>query len=221
MATNPFFNNYTNNQNEKDLFEGLTIEMIKMYGFDAYYLPRTVNAKDELYHEDRLSSYDSAHELEFYLKSVDNFEGDGDFFSNLGLEIRDQMVLACAIKRWKEEVGEVLDRLRPYEDDLLYLPFTKRFYRISFVDHEDVFYQNGSLRTYMLRCELIEYSGQRIQTGIAELDTYFESVDTTEATTIEELADKDPFAKNEVLQDLADEVMNFDVLDPFAENGRF
>lgn len=221
MALNQFFNNYTNNTNERQLYENLTIEMIQTFGHNFLYLPKTVSNKDNLYHEDKVPVYTSVHELEFYVKSMDNFEGDGTFFANMGLEIRNQMTLVVAQKRWIEEVGAVIEKPRPYEDDLLFWRQTNRFYRISLVDHEDVFYQFGALRTYTIKCEFLEYSGQRIETGDAFLDSYFDGIDTSEAETLEELEVMDPFAKNKYIQEEAEEILNFDERDPFSENGNW
>ena len=44
MAVNHFFQggNGIGNQNEKNLYEDLIIEGLKIYGHDVYYLPRTL-----------------------------------------------------------------------------------------------------------------------------------------------------------------------------------
>jgi len=110
-----------------------------------------------------------------YVKSVDGFEGDGDFLSKFGLEIRDQMVLTVSRRRFTEEVyldgsDTVGTTDRPNEGDLIYFPLNNKLFEIKFVEHEAVFYQMGSLQTYDLTCELFEYSHERLDTGVAAID---------------------------------------------------
>ena len=59
---------------------------------------------------------------------------------------------------------------RPKEGDLLWFPMTDDLYEIKFVEHEAVFYQMGRLQTYDIRCELFEYSSERMNTGFADVD---------------------------------------------------
>ena len=170
MATNLFFNNYAFSQ-EQNLIEDLIIESIKIYGFDCYYLPRSIVAEDSLFGEDVLSKFDNAYSVEMYIKSVDGFEGEGDFLSKFNIEIRDEMVLTVSQRRFGEEV-EVLNNEgvgRPAEGDLIYFPLNNKIFEVKFVEHEEIFYQMGSLQTYDLRCELFKYSHRRIEKGIGVL----------------------------------------------------
>ena len=172
-TTNLYFNNYGNFQ-EQTLVEDLIIESIKIYGIECFYMPRTMVAEDNLFGEDVLSKFESAYPLEMYIKSVDGFEGDGDFLSKFGLEIRDEMVVTISQRRFGEEV-EISDTTesaaRPVEGDLIYFPLNGKIFEVKFVEHEAIFYQMGGLQTYDLRCELFEYSHQVIDTGIAGIDT--------------------------------------------------
>ena len=56
MAVNKYFNHF-NYAREQDLVEDLTIESIKIYGHDVKYVPRTIVARDNLYGEDSLSTF--------------------------------------------------------------------------------------------------------------------------------------------------------------------
>jgi hypothetical protein len=58
------------------------------------------------------------------------------------------------------------------EGDLVYLPFAKGLFEISFVEQEDPFYQLQNLPTFQLKCELFQYGGEAIDTGIESIDTY-------------------------------------------------
>lgn len=162
---------------EQRLIEDLIIESIKIYGIECFYMPRTLIAKDNLFGEDVLSKFEEAYPIEMYIKSVDGFSGDGDFLSKFGLEIRDEMVLTVAQRRWDEEVGaySTEDAGRPVEGDLIYFPLNEKIFQVKFVEHEAVFYQMGSLQTYDLTLELWEYSHEQLDTGIGVIDAVEDS----------------------------------------------
>jgi len=179
MATNLYFNNY-GHQQQQWLIEDLIIESIKIYGMEVYYIPRTLVSEDTIWGEDTISTFDEAIPLEMYIKNVDGFEGEGDFLSKFGLEIRDEMTLTVAKRRYEEEITSHThagqdtvshdQANRPIEGDLIYFPLNGKLYEIKFVEHEAIFYQMGSLQTYDLRCELFEYSHQELNTGITDID---------------------------------------------------
>ena len=173
-TVNHYFNNFTNSM-EQNLVEDLIIESIRIYGIECLYIPRTLVKEDLLFGEDVLSKFDTAYPIEMYVKSVDGFEGDGTFLSKFGLEIRDQMILTMARRRFVEEVyvdgsDTVGTTDRPNEGDLIYFPLNNKLFEIKFVEHEAIFYQMGSLQTYDITCELFEYSHERLDTGVAVID---------------------------------------------------
>ena len=160
---------------EQNLVEDLIIESIRIYGIECLYIPRTLVKEDLLFGEDVLSKFTTAYPIEMYVKSVDGFEGDGTFLSKFGLEIRDQMILTMARRRFVEEVyvdgtDTVGTTDRPNEGDLIYFPLNNKLFEIKFVEHEAIFYQMGSLQTYDITCELFEYSHERLDTGVAAID---------------------------------------------------
>ena len=144
----------------KDLIEDLIIESIKIYGYDNFYIPRTIVKEDDLFGEDVLSKFDNALPLEMYIKNVEGFDGEGEFLTKFNLEVRDQVTFSIAQRRWQEEV-DVLDRkldeqgervTRPTEGDLIFFPLTGQLYEIKYVDKQPIFYQMGQLQMYDLRC---------------------------------------------------------------------
>ena len=171
MATNQYFNHHGTNTPENRLIENLMIESIQTYGIDVYYLPRTLNNEDTLLGEDASASYDSAHTIEMYIKTVDGFEGSGDFIAKWGLQIKDQITFTVAKRRW-QELGLATDgRAKiPHEGDLIYFPITKALFQILFIEDEAIFYQTGQLQSYDMLCEMFTYSDQTFDTGIDELD---------------------------------------------------
>lgn len=164
MAKNSFFKHTSN---EQQVVEDLTIETIKIHGQDMVYIPRTLVNKDELFGEDTISKFESGTQIEMFIESVDGFEGDGDFISKFGLEIKDSMSLVVSKKRFEQELAMT----RPKEGDLIYFPLSNGLFEIKFVEHENPFYQLGKLYTYKLSCELFQYSQEDIETGWSDVDT--------------------------------------------------
>ena len=107
MAVNKYFNHF-NYAREQDLVEDLTIESIKIYGHDVKYVPRTIVARDNLYGEDSLSTFNNAADVEMYIKNVEGFEGEGDLLSRFGLQIRDEITFTLARKRFDQIRSEKL-----------------------------------------------------------------------------------------------------------------
>ena len=131
---------------------------------------------------------------------------------------------------------------RPQEGDLIYFPMVGKIFEIKFVEHEQIFYQTGRLQTYDVRCELFEYSSERISTGNTEIDaiesTY--SLDTIgyqftleDGTGVAQLEDggtllqeytietTDKSANNEFFQTQADNILDFSEINPFGEIDRY
>lgn len=230
MATNPYFRNY-GNFNEQNLIDDLVIESIKMYGVDIAYIPRNFDSIDNILNEDDTSTfggdlttqggnnYSIVYDMEMYVKSVDGFEGEGDFLSRFGLQIRDQVTFSVAYRTFERFATRLdPDQTRPNEGDVIYFPLNDKMFKVMFVEHESVFYQHGALQVYDLRCELFEYSGERFQTGRYEIDYHFDDLDITQATTLTQLANTDPVAKNVYFEAEADSVLDFSEIDPFSEN---
>jgi hypothetical protein len=59
---------------------------------------------------------------------------------------------------------------RPLEGNLVYHPIFAKMFEISFVDHDEPFYQLDNNPVYKLRCKQYEYSSESIDTGIATID---------------------------------------------------
>ena len=171
MARNQYFNLHGTDTPEQRLIENLNIEAIKTFGIDVHYCPRTLNDEDTLMGEDNTASYNSAHTIEMYIKSVDGFEGSGDFISKFGLQINDQVTFTVAKRRFRE-LGMTTDGRAdmPHEGDLIYFPTTSALFQILFVEDEAIFYQTGALQTYDMLCEFFTYSDQNLNTGIEVID---------------------------------------------------
>ena len=128
---------------------------------------------------------------------------------------------------------------RPLEGDILYFPLTTKLYEIKFVEHEPVFYQTGALQMYDLRCELFEYSSEKIDTGYEEIDVvedrysadvlFFELLledgnkllneDGDSLLSEYRVSDKQPTADNEYLEAQQLDILDFSEGNPFSEGG--
>ena len=171
MATNHYFNHYGTNTAEQRLLENIIIESIKVYGIDLNYMPRTLVNEDKLFGDDRSSQFNSSKTIEMYIKNVDGFEGEGTFVSNFGLEVRDQITLTVAKRRWEELAFEGSGRDKePKAGDLIYFPLTDGLFTVLGVTDTNTFFQTGALQTFDLTCELFTYGDEKIDTGIEEID---------------------------------------------------
>lgn len=227
---------------EQQLIEDLCIESIGIYGHEVYYIPRSIINKDDIYGEDTLSSYNSAFFMDMYVKSFDSYEGDGTFLSKFNLEIRDQITFSLANRTFANEVGSEFQIIRPREGDLIYSMMMKRLFIIKYVNDKPIFYQMGALQMMDLTCEVFEYSSEKFNTGIYEIDAIEEnySVDEYSASGIltsngnlivdnngnslilgqfdfdEQMGDV--FADNDEIEEESKPIVDWTTSDPFGES---
>jgi hypothetical protein len=180
MPTNLYFNNFPGDQvtSEQLLVEDLVIESLQMHGMDVYYLPRTSRDEvDYLYGEDTLKQYRTAYPLEMYLENITGMDGEQDFISKFGLEIRDEITFLVSRRRFRYATG-ASNLIRPREGDLIYLPMMRNFFEITFVEHENdqaMYYtlgrgRGGNVYVYALKLKQFVFSEEVISTGIDEID---------------------------------------------------
>lgn len=173
MATNLYFNNF-NSSPEQRLVEDLMIETIKINGVDCYYIPNiNEEARDLLYGEDPLKKFTAAYPLELYITNVDGYEGEREFFSKFGLEIRNNMSVIISKRSFARWVPQTY--IRPREGDLIYIPFfaqTGEMYEIKYVNFSEAFYVLGNKYPFFYKLELekFKYSQETIDVGIPIID---------------------------------------------------
>ena len=214
-----YVNNF-DNQPEQKLVNDLLEEVIKFHGIDVHWIPRILVAEDDLYGEDVLSRFDRTFLIEMYIKNIEGFEGEGDFLSRFGLDIRDQLTLTLSQRRFAD-LGSGYPR--PREGDLIFFPLNKKLFEIKFVEHELPFYPMGTLPVYELRCELFIYSSQDIDTGISDIDgveTQFTYANTDVDSTTNEAtaaATAKPGDDNVNVETAADKILDFSDGNPFGD----
>ena len=158
---------------EQQTFEDIMVESLKIYGQETYYLPRQIVKRDNILNEDIESQFLDAYTIEMYIEDIEGFGGEGNLMQKFGLEIRDEVTFIVAKRSWEKLVGawnNTVDNFRPNEGDLIYLPLSQSFFEISFVEHEQPFYQINNLPVYKLQCKLYEYNDEDFETGIQEID---------------------------------------------------
>jgi hypothetical protein len=245
MSINHYFQSGTNigRTSEQLLYEDLIIECLKIYGFEVFYMPRSTFQEDTILTEDTLNHYKQAYPLEMYLSDVDGFGGEGDLLTKFGVELRDQANFVVSKRRWDQTVareGSVQLDTRPAEGDLIFFPLTQSTFEIRKVEGSDPFFQVGKLYVYNLSCELYQYSGERISTGIQQIDEVerTSSLDiqnyqlllengnnftyeyTSNSYVILESFDPDTidvFSQNDDFESLKNDVLDFSETNPFGE----
>lgn len=171
MAKNVYFSGGTTS--EQRLYEDLIIESLKIYGHDVYYLPREIVNEDDLFTEDVISKFDENYMIEMYISNYEGFEGDGSLLTKFGVRIADEATFIISKRRWEDLISSsnnLVSNFRPNEGDAIYLPLTDQLFQIKFVEHEKPFRQLDGIQTYNLVAELMEYSGERLETGVEEID---------------------------------------------------
>jgi hypothetical protein len=175
MPVNHYFQggNGIGNDSEKRLHEDLIIEGLKIYGHDCYYLPRTLVNHDLVLGEDVLSKFDQSYMLEMYIETTEGFAGEQELVSKFGLEIREDTTFMISKRRWQNQVDSTATLIktgRPNEGDLVYVPLMNSFFEIQFVEDQEPFFQLGNLPVYKLKTTRFEYSSEKLNTGVPEID---------------------------------------------------
>jgi hypothetical protein len=158
--------------------------------------------------------------------------------SKFGIEIRDQVVFSVAQRIFNEEIGTFTTQPRPNEGDLIYFPLNQKCFQIKYVNKFEMFYPLGKLYTWEMTCELFEYAGETMNTGIPEIDILQKKYDTNvynwslkdqdgnllltedgdlivlEGSGVDDLI---PAAENDEIQRESDLFVDFSAVDPFSQ----
>jgi hypothetical protein len=173
MPVSNYFNNYSGvKTNEQRLMEDVVTESIKIMGHDVYYIPRdSYDSLDEIFGEYAKSKFTRAYVIEAYLANVEGYEGDGDFFSKFGLEIRDTSNFIFSRRSFQRYIPSTITK-RPREGDLVYVPVLEKLFEVKFVEEELMFFSLGKRDPYIyeLRCELFRFNNEDLDTGVEQID---------------------------------------------------
>jgi hypothetical protein len=163
---------------EKNLYEDLIIEQLKIYGQDTYYLPREEITRDSVL-GNSVDKFTDAYAIEMYVEDVNGFAGQGDLVGKFGLEVRDELTLVVARRTFEilvDNTSNTLSINRPREGDIIWLSRFKKFFQIDFVEDEDPMYQINDLPIFKLKCSMWEYASESVETGVTDIDDRLDSV---------------------------------------------
>lgn len=189
MPVSGYFNNFPSQKrinNEHLLMEDVVVESIKIMGHNCYYIPReSLDNADLIFGETAKVRFNHAYLIETYILNVEGFEGDRDFFSKFGLEIRNNSNFIISRRSFSSIVPTTL-RERPQEGDILWIPVLHRMFEIKFTEKNVMFYSLGNRMPYVyeLRCEEFRYSQEDFDTGVDEVDEVEEDISYTQRFTM-------------------------------------
>lgn len=202
MAVSVYFNNQ-NATREQFLVEDFVIEAIKNHGIDVYYIPRASQSTiDVLFGDDTVKYFSEAYKIDVYLETFDDYEGDQEFFSKFGLEIKKSARIVMARRTFEKYVFSATDIDVPREGDLIWLPIQQKLMEIRFVEQEKNFFQLGrriAKASYMygLSIEAFKYNGEFLNTGMSEIDDI--SADNTYSIEYTMAAGAGSYKKKEIV----------------------
>tara|TARA_Y100001937_G_scaffold69820_1_gene95207 strand:+ start:310 stop:1179 length:870 start_codon:yes stop_codon:yes gene_type:complete len=165
-------------RSEKNLYEDLIIEQLKIYGHEVHYMPRENLDTDQVL-GNTTDKFTDAHMIEMYVEEVNGFAGQGDLIGKFGLDMRDELTFVVARRTFELLVDQPSNTLtinRPREGDIIYMPLFKKFWQIDFVEDEDPMYQINDLPIFKLKCSTWDYSSESVETGITEIDEKLDAV---------------------------------------------
>lgn len=152
--------------------EDVIVESIQIMGHNCYYILReSIDDMDMIFGESTKVKFKHAYLIEAYIANVEGFEGDGDFFSKFGLEIRDTSNFVISRRSFAKQIPSAL-RQRPQEGDLVWVPLMHRMFEIKFIEKKLMFFSLGNQHPfiYEMRCEDFRFSEEQFDTGVKDID---------------------------------------------------
>lgn len=217
MPTNQYVAHYSAT-NEQDLNQDLVDESIQMMGMDVLFVPRNQPNIHYLYNEDPTNTFGdqidantfNKYEIEVYQENVDEFEGDGEFFSMSGLENSSSATFVMSKRRFAEVVNGLQER--PLEGDLMWSPITNSLLEIKYVSATSPFFQLGKHYVYRITVSLFRYSYEDIDTGDANVDAI---IDAEIGNILDPSTDVEEYGQNDDVDTEGPEI-EFDPSNPFS-----
>lgn len=199
MPKNQYFN-FTTSKNEQRLYSRLKNEAINIYGDNFYYIKRNSgdydNITNQVLGQDPFQNFTDATLVCLYPENIDGFEGNREMLNKFGFTLSESMKFLIHQHEFKLTGLE-----RPEPGDLIYWPTVNRLFKITFVDFDYEFNQLGQNCVWQLQADLFQYSSEKIDTNIEEIDVFndFENKDSI---------DTDPSEPdNEKLEESVDDLL--------------
>lgn len=195
---------------EQTLLRNLTKESIFLQGEDFLYIPRDQSNLDYLFGESNKYTFTEGITIEMLMIDTEGFQGDGDFLTRFGVDLRDTAKFEVSVVRFKEELAKRfpdLVLLQPSPGDLIYHPTARAAFEITHIENEEPFWQQGIETVYKLSTKKFQYNNDRMLTGEYQLDEVLQNNQDFEDTS-----------DNTELKIESNVIINFTEQDPFSEN---
>ncbi|QJT71422.1 neck protein [Vibrio phage vB_VcorM_GR28A] len=172
----PHFN-HSHHAGQRKLIEDLITEAIQQRGVLASYLPRTVHKDNQFMNTAELVSFDVAADVEMYIESISNFNGDGSIFAKFGsISFEDTVTLMVVQNRFKVEVQPHASM--PESEDLIYLSQYDMLFKVDKVLEDEDFRQSGINVVWRLKCSKYKFSGEDFNTDNDGLEDMIDELDS-------------------------------------------
>ncbi len=67
---------------------------------------------------------------------------------------------------------------RPFEGDLIFHPIFRMLFEVKSVEDEEPFYQVDNLPVYKMACQIFDYSSEKLDTGVTDIDAIEDNLST-------------------------------------------
>lgn len=216
MATSRYFNHHSE-RSEQALYEDLFIEQIQLFGYDVWYVPRTILELDNILGDPVKTIFERAYPIEGLFTDYGTFGGEQDFMSKFGWRLSQTSSLLISKKRFKEL--QIPNYIQPKAGDVIYAgeidnapgSFPNLFFEITNVIYDLPGSLFGRDYTFKLSLETFAYSHEKFRTGIKTIDAL-----EKESPVQDKNSEYDQSAINKNVLDEKIGLLKFDTDNPFG-----
>lgn len=157
--TNPYVD-FMGTATEQDLVRQQTAESIQKNGDEFIYVKRSFidSNVDDVLGEISQASFTNGWKFVAYIENYEDFEGDGDTYSEWGFAVDDALELTVEPELFKHQVAIS----KPTSGDLIYWPRGKALFEITWNEDEMPFYTVGIKTQWKISASLFVYSGEKV-----------------------------------------------------------
>ena len=218
MATSKYFN-HIERKSEQDMFEDLTVEQIQIWGYDIWYVPRTVLELDDILGDPIQSIFQKAFKIEALIPDAGDFGGDQAIMSKFGWRLNQTTNFMIARRRWREMGLPFPRNAQPQPGDVIFLgnedfpdgSFANTFWEINQVWYDSPGFELGRQYCFRLACETFTYSHEKFRTGVTVVDSIDKPLNPYTPN------DQDDTAINQPVKRDKQNLLKFDTGNPFGD----
>lgn len=191
MPKNNYFRNTDgSNTNEIDLVKDLFQESIQISGQELRYFPKEILVSNNVFGED-IYKFDKYYTLVCMLDNPTNvFDNAENLFDKFMYQSLRDLTFFISIKEFKEVLGVDFEEIGPPKiEDVIYIPFTEKFYQITYVTDESPKFPLGANIAWEIKAKHYEHSNDSINIEDNLLDTDIKSIISVGNNHSEEVKD--------------------------------